>query len=63
MLQNVDAMLIDVGSVDMVSKNSSVFLRALMIYVACVAFVDCVDICCLSGLVSVLFYVSLFGLV
>ena len=37
MLQHVDAMLIGVDSVDMVSKNSNEFLRALLMHVACVA--------------------------
>ena len=37
MLQHVDAMLIGVDSVDMVSKNGTVFLRALLMHVACVA--------------------------
>ena len=37
MLQHVDAMLIGVDSVDMVSKNNNKFLRALLMYVAFVA--------------------------
>ena len=32
-----DAMLIGVDNVDMVSRNGTVFLRALLMHVACVA--------------------------